>query len=59
MKKSQESSPRRKISLNVPEEIFLTLKLMAEQEHRSLNQQIIFLLLGGKPPQQVEAEAQD
>lgn len=46
MKKSQKSSPRKQISLNIPVDMFVRLKLMAEKEHRGLNQKIIFFSLG-------------
>lgn len=54
MKKSQESSPKKPISLKVPVDLFFRLKLMAEKEHRSLNQQIIFLLGGVNTPKVVK-----
>lgn len=50
MKKLQESSEKKQISLNVPLEIYIRLKTQAIQEHRSLNQQIIFLLGGVQTP---------
>lgn len=51
MRESQKKSEKKQVSINMPLFLYETIKQSAQDDHRSVTQQIVFLLSGGEPQQ--------